>query len=327
MSFLQTTRSLRSNTFLRRFLSSTFVNRKATPLNYEDPFRLNSQLTAEEQAARETAQRYAQDKLLPRIIQANRDGVFHREIMNEMGSLGLLGATIHGYGCAGLSYVAYGVIAHEIEAVDSAYRSAMSVQSSLVMHPIYKYGTEAQREKYLPRLATGELVGAFGLTEPNHGSDPGGMETKAVRVDGGFKVSGAKTWITNAPLADVFVVWAKLDGEIRGFIIERSMKGIHTPVIHGKLSLRASVTGQILMDEVFVPAENLLPNVSGLKGPFGCLNSARYGIAWGALGAAQSCFKIARQYTLDRKQFGAPLASNQLRRLLMRVGEIGKRSR
>lgn len=252
---------------------------------------------------------------MPRILEANRNEHFDRTIMNEMGGLGLLGSTIpEEYGGAGLNYVSYGLIAREVERVDSGYRSAMSVQSSLVMHPIYTYGSEEQRKKYLPKLASGELIGCFGLTEPNHGSDPGSMETRAKKVDGGWLLQGSKMWITNSPIADVFVVWAKADsdGEIHGFILEKGMKGLSAPKIEGKFSLRASVTGEIVMSEVFVPDENLLPNVSGLKGPFGCLNKARYGIAWGALGAAEFCWHAARQYTLDRPQFGRPLAANQI---------------
>jgi len=250
---------------------------------------------------------------MPRVLEANRHEVFHREIMNEMGEIGLLGSTIpEEYGGAGLNHVAYGLIAREVERVDSGYRSAMSVQSSLVMYPILTYGTEDQRKKYLPKLATGEWIGCFGLTEPNHGSDPASMETRAKKVDGGYILQGNKMWITNSPIADVFVVWAKLDGEIRGFILEKGMRGLSAPKIEGKFSLRASSTGEIVMDEVFVPDENLMPNVSGLKGPFGCLNKARYGIAWGALGAAEFCWHAARQYTLDRPQFGRPLAANQI---------------
>ncbi len=280
---------------------------------WDDPLLFNDQLTDEERMIRDTARRYCQDKLMPRILEANRQEVFHREIMTEMGAMGLLGSTIpEEYGGAGLNHVAYGLIAREVERVDSGYRSAMSVQSSLVMYPIYTYGTEEQRKKYLPKLASGELIGCFGLTEPNHGSDPASMETRTKKVDGGYIVHGNKMWITNSPIADVFVVWAKLDGEIRGFILEKGMKGLSAPKIEGKFSLRASSTGEIVMDEVFVPAENLLPNVSGLKGPFGCLNKARYGIAWGALGAAEFCWHAARQYTLDRPQFGRPLAANQL---------------
>jgi glutaryl-CoA dehydrogenase len=280
---------------------------------WEDPFLFNDQLTDEERMIRDTARKYCQDKLMPRVLEANRHEIFHREIMNEMGSMGLLGSTIpEEYGGAGLNYVSYGLVAREVERVDSGYRSAMSVQSSLVMHPINAYGTEEQKKKYLPKLASGELVGYFGLTEPNHGSDPGSMETRAKKVDGGYIVHGNKMWITNSPIADVFIVWGKLDGEIRGFILEKGMKGLSAPKIEGKFSLRASSTGEIVMDEVFVPKENLLPNVSGLKGPFGCLNKARYGISWGALGAAEFCWHAARQYTLDRPQFGRPLAANQL---------------
>ena len=287
---------------------------------WEDPFLLNDQLSNEERMVRDAARKYCQEKLMPRVLEANRHETFDRAIMNEMGEMGFLGSTLpEEYGCAGLNSVAYGLIAREVERVDSGYRSAMSVQSSLVMYPIFTYGTEAQRQKYLPRLATGELVGCFGLTEPNHGSDPGSMETRARKVDGGFIVHGNKMWITNSPIADVFVIWAKVyghegsdDGDIRGFVLEKGMKGLSAPKTEGKFSLRASVTGEIVMDEVFVPDENLLPNVKGLKGPFGCLNKARYGIAWGTLGAAEFCWHAARQYTLDRKQFGRPLAANQL---------------
>lgn len=283
------------------------------PFKWDDPLLLDQQLTEEERMVRDTANKYCQDQLMPRILEANRHERFDREIMNEMGELGLLGVTIDGYDCAGLNYVSYGLIAREVERVDSGYRSAMSVQSSLVMHPIYAYGTEEQREKFLPKLATGELVGCFGLTEPDHGSDPAGMKTRARTVDGGYSLSGSKMWITNSPIADVFIVWAKDDeGVIRGFILEKGMKGLSAPKIEGKFSLRASITGEIVMDEVFVPAENLLPNVKGLAGPFGCLNRARYGIAWGVLGAAEDCWHRAREYTLDRKQFGRPLAANQL---------------
>lgn len=280
---------------------------------WDDPLLFNDQLTDEERMIRDTARRYCHDKLMPRILEANRKEEFHREIMTEMGAMGFLGATIpEEYGGAGLNHVAYGLIAREVERVDSGYRSAMSVQSSLVMHPIFTYGTEEQRKKYLPKLASGELVGCFGLTEPNHGSDPASMETKAKKVDGGYIVHGNKMWITNSPIADVFVVWAKLDGEIRGFILEKGMKGLSAPKIEGKFSLRASSTGETVMDEVFVPEENIFPEVKGLKGPFGCLNKARYGIAWGALGAAEFCWHAARQYTLDRPQFGRPLAATQL---------------
>lgn len=292
---------------------SSARNAAKPEFQWEDPLQLDAQLSEEERLVRDTARGYAQDKLMPRIVSANRHERFDREIMNELGELGLLGSTIDGYGCAGTNYVSYGLVAREIERVDSGYRSAMSVQSSLVMHPIYAYGTEEQRQKYLPKLASGEIVGCFGLTEPDHGSDPGGMKTRAKKVDGGYSVSGAKMWITNSPIADIAVVWGKTEDDvIRGFVLERGMKGFSTPKIEGKFSLRASVTGEIVMDNVFVPEANLLPNVSGLKGPFGCLNNARYGIAWGALGAAEFCWHAARQYTLDRKQFGRPLAANQL---------------
>ncbi|KAJ1893427.1 hypothetical protein LPJ66_005766 [Kickxella alabastrina] len=283
--------------------------------NWEDAFLLDSQLTDEEKMVREAAQSYAQEHLLPRVIQATRKETFDTGIMREMGARGLLGSTIEGYGCAGVSHVAYGLAAREIERVDSGYRSAMSVQSSLVMHPINEFGTAEQKEKYLPRLATGELIGAFGLTEPNHGSDPAGMETTARREGSVYRLSGSKMWITNSPVADVFIVWAKNveeEGKIRGFILERSMKGLSTPVIEGKMALRASVTGMIQMDDVEVPVENMLPGASGLKGPFSCLNKARYGISWGVLGAAENCLEVARNYALDRKQFGVPLARFQL---------------
>jgi glutaryl-CoA dehydrogenase len=289
--------------------------------NWEDPFFLSQQLSDDERAIAEAAHQFCQEKLQTRVLMAARHEKFDRNIMNEAGAMGFLGSTIEGYGCAGLSYVAYGLIAREVERVDSGYRSAISVQSSLVMHPINAYGSEAQKQKYLPKLATGEWVGCFGLTEPNHGSDPASMLTRAKPVDGGFIVKGAKMWITNSPIADVFVVWAKLedpDGKvggqesIRGFILEKGMKGLSAPKIEGKMSLRASITGEIVMDDVFVPEANLLPKVSGLKGPFGCLNKARYGIAWGALGAAEDCWHRARQYTMDRQQFGRPLAQNQL---------------
>ena len=280
---------------------------------WEDPFLLGEQFSEEECLVRDTAHAYAQEQLMPRILEANRHERFDREIMNEMGALGMLGATIDGYGCAGVSYVCYGLMAREIEYVDSGYRSAMSVQSSLVMHPISAYGSEDQKQKYLPRLATGEWVGCFGLTEPDHGSDPGAMVTRAKSTDGGFLLSGAKNWITNSPIADVFIIWAKNDaGVIRGYILEKGMAGLAAPKIEGKFSLRASITGMIQMDEVFVPAENELPDASGLGGPFGCLNRARYGIAWGALGAAEFCWHAARSYTLERKQFNRPLAANQL---------------
>ncbi|MGF7148706.1 glutaryl-CoA dehydrogenase [Sphingomonas zeicaulis] len=289
-----------------------------TPFDWQDPFLLDAQLTDEERQVRDTAEAYAQDRLLPRVLSATREERFDREIMTELGELGLLGATIDGYGCAGVSHVAYGLVARAVERVDSGYRSAMSVQSSLVMHPIHAYGSEEQREKYLPRLATGELVGCFGLTEPDAGSDPGSMKTRARSVEDGFRLSGTKMWITNSPIADVAVVWAKDDeGVIRGFILERGMEGFSTPKIEGKMSLRASITGEIVMDDVFVPAENLLPNARGLSGPFGCLNKARYGIAWGSMGAAEDCLARARQYQLDRKQFGRPLAANQIPQLKM----------
>jgi glutaryl-CoA dehydrogenase len=281
--------------------------------DWADPLLLDEALTEEERMVRDSARAYCQEKLLPRVLEANRHERFDREIMNEMGALGFLGATIEGYGCAGVNYVSYGLIAREVERVDSSYRSAMSVQSSLVMHPIYAFGTEEQRQKYLPKLASGEWVGCFGLTEPDHGSDPAGMTTRAATVTDGWRLSGAKMWITNAPIADVLVVWAKTEDEvIRGFILEKGMKGLSAPKIEGKFSLRASATGEIVMDEVFVPEENLLPGVKGLRGPFSCLNSARYGIAWGALGAAEFCWHAARNYTLERRQFGRPLAANQL---------------
>ena len=282
--------------------------------NWADPLLLDAQLTEEERMVRDTARAYCQDKLLPRVQDAFRNERTDREIFNEMGALGLLGPTIpEEYGGAGLNYVAYGLISREIERVDSGYRSMMSVQSSLVMVPINEFGTEAQKTKYLPKLATGEWVGCFGLTEPNHGSDPGSMATRAMKVDGGYSLSGSKMWITNSPIADVFVVWAKTeDGKIRGFVLEKGWKGLSAPAIHGKVGLRASITGEIVMDEVFVPEENMFPEVTGLRGPFTCLNSARFGIAWGALGAAEFCYETARQYTLDRKQFGRPLAANQL---------------
>jgi len=280
---------------------------------WQDPFQLDAQLTEDERMVRDTAHAYAQDSLMPRIVEANRHEVFHREIMTEMGALGLLGCTLpEDVGCAGVSHTAYGLVAREVERVDSGYRSAMSVQSSLVMHPIHAYGTDEMHKKYLPGLATGELVGCFGLTEPDAGSDPSSMKTRAERVAGGFKLTGSKMWITNSPIADVFVVWAKLDGEIRGFVLEKGMKGLSAPKIEGKFSLRASITGEIVMDGVVIPEENMFPDVKGLKGPFGCLNKARFGIAWGALGAAEFCWHAARQYTLDRIQFGRPLAATQL---------------
>ena len=286
---------------------------EGAPFVWHDPLSLDAQLTADERLIRDTTRQYATDKLLTRVVAANRHERFDREIMNEMGELGLLGATLPAkYGCAEVGYVAYGLMAREIERVDSGYRSALSVQSSLVMHPIHAYGTEEHRTKYLPKLASGEWVGCFGLTEPDHGSDPGSMATKAEQSGDGYLLNGAKTWITNAPIADVAVVWAKLDGRIRGFLVERGTAGFATPKIEGKMSLRASATGQITLDNVLVPAANLLPGASGLGGPFGCLNRARYGIAWGTMGAAEACWHAARQYTLDRKQFGRPLAANQL---------------
>jgi len=292
---------------------NTSKSQTRAEFSWEDPLLLEDELTEDERMVRDAAHDYCQENLQPRVLNAFRNEQFDREIMNEMGELGFLGPTIDGYGCAGVNHVCYGLVSREVERVDSGYRSAMSVQSSLVMHPIHAYGSEEQRQKYLPKLATGEWVGCFGLTEPDHGSDPGGMRTRAKKVDGGYQLSGAKMWITNAPIADVFVVWGKTeDGVIRGFILEKGWKGLSAPKIEGKVSLRASVTGEIVMDEVFVPEENLLPNVSGLKGPFGCLNKARYGISWGALGAAEFCWHAARQYTLDRKQFGRPLAANQL---------------
>ncbi len=292
----------------------TVPSNKYGAFQWEDPLLLDSLLTDEERLIRDTARNYCQDKLQPRIREANRHEKVDLAIFKELGALGFLGATLpEKYGCAATSYVVYGLVGREMERIDSAYRSMVSVQSSLVMHPIYAYGSEDQRMKYLPKLATGEWIGCFGLTEPDHGSDPGSMVTRARSVDGGFRVSGAKMWITNAPFADVFVVWAKTDdGIIRGFVLEKGMKGLSAPKIEGKLSLRASITGEIVMDEVFVPAENMLPNVTGLAGPFGCLNRARYGISWGAMGAAEACWHSARQYVLDRKQFGRPLAANQL---------------
>jgi glutaryl-CoA dehydrogenase len=281
--------------------------------DWTDPLRLDEQLSEDERMVRDSAHAYCQEKLMPRVLEANRHEKFDRAIMTEMGALGFLGPTLEGYGCAGVNHVSYGLISREVERVDSGYRSAMSVQSSLVMYPIYTFGSDAQKEKYLPRLASGEWIGCFGLTEPNHGSDPGGMLTRASKADGGFILNGSKMWITNAPIADVFMVWAKNDeGMIQGFVLERGMKGLTTPKIDGKFSLRASITGEIVMDGVFVPTENRLPGVAGLKGPLSCLNKARYGIAWGALGAAEFCWHAARNYTLDRKQFGRPLAANQL---------------
>ncbi|MBC8338772.1 MAG: acyl-CoA dehydrogenase [Alphaproteobacteria bacterium] len=287
----------------------------ASKSNYQwdDPFRFDEQLNEDERLVRDTARDYAQDKLMPRILEANRNEHFDVEIMREMGALGLLGSTLpEDYGCAGVNHVCYGLAAREIERVDSGYRSVMSVQSSLVMHPIHEYGTDEQRQKYLPKLATAELIGCFGLTEPDHGSDVNGMKSRAVATEGGYVLTGNKMWISNSPIADVFIIWAKLDGVIRGFILEKGMEGLSAPKIEGKMSLRAAITGEVVMDGVFVPEENLLPNVKGLGGPFGCLNKARFGIAWGALGAAEFCWHAARQYTLDRKQFGRPLAANQL---------------
>ncbi|MEJ1969289.1 MAG: acyl-CoA dehydrogenase [Rhizomicrobium sp.] len=281
--------------------------------DWADPLLLEGELSAEERMVRDSARAYCRDRLMPRVKLGFRNETFDRDIMTEMGALGLLGSTLpEEYGGAGLNYVCYGLVAREVERVDSGYRSAMSVQSSLVMHPIYAYGSEETRRKYLPKLASGEFVGCFGLTEPDHGSDPGGMVTRAVKEAGGYRLNGAKMWITNAPIADVAVVWAKLDDVIRGFVVERGMKGFSTPKIEGKFSLRASVTGEIVLDDVLVPEENLLPHARGLGGPFGCLNRARYGIAWGAMGAAEFCWHAARQYTLDRKQFGRPLAATQL---------------
>ncbi len=284
-----------------------------TAFNWIDPFNLDQQLTDEERMVRDSARDYCQEQLMPRVLDANRNEHFDPDIMSELGELGLLGATLpEQYGCAGVNYVSYGLVAREVERVDSGYRSAMSVQSSLVMHPIYAYGSEEQRRKYLPKLATGEWIGCFGLTEPDSGSDPASMRTRAEKIDGGYRLTGNKMWITNSPIADLFVVWAKLDGVIRGFILEKGMAGLSAPKIEGKFSLRASITGEIVMDGVEVSEHQLLPNVSGLKGPFGCLNKARYGIAWGALGAAEFCWQQARQYCLDRRQFGRPLAANQL---------------
>lgn len=283
------------------------------PFNWEDPLLLDQQLTEEERMVYRSARDFCQNELMPNILQANRNETFDRNIMRQMGELGLLGVTIDGYGCAGLSSVAYGLIARAVEQVDSGYRSAMSVQSSLVMHPIWAYGTDAQKDKFLPKLATGEYVGCFGLTEPNAGSDPASMESRAKKVDGGYLLKGTKMWITNSPIADVFVVWAKdEEGQIRGFILEKGMEGLSAPKIEGKFSLRASITGEIVMENVFVPEENAFPEIRGLKGPFGCLNKARYGIAWGSMGAAEFCWQAARQYTLDRKQFARPLAATQL---------------
>lgn len=289
------------------------MSKKWQKMIWEDAFLLEQQLTDEQRMVRDSTRQYAQENLQPRVREAYQNEQTDTAIFREMGEMGLLGLTIDGYGCAGMDYISYGLVAREVERVDSGYRSMMSVQSSLVMYPIYAYGTEEQKQKYLPKLASGEWIGCFGLTEPDHGSDPSGMLTRARKVDGGYSISGAKMWISNSPFADVFVVWAKTDDEIiRGFILEKGMKGLTAPKIEGKLSLRASATGEIVMDEVFVTEDALMPNVEGLKGPFGCLNNARYGISWGALGAAEACWHAARQYTMDRKQFNKPLAANQL---------------
>jgi glutaryl-CoA dehydrogenase len=286
---------------------------ESSPYDWADPLMIEAEFSEEERLVQASARGYCQEKLLPRVRDGFRNETFDRAIMTEMGDMGFLGPTIpEAYGGAGLNYVSYGLVAREVERVDSGYRSAMSVQSSLVMHPIYAYGTDEQRRKYLPRLATGEWVGCFGLTEPDHGSDPGSMVTRATKDGAGYRLNGAKTWITNSPIADVAVVWAKLDGDIRGFIVERGTRGFSTPKIEGKFSLRASVTGEIVLEDCLVPEENLLPNVRGLSGPFGCLNRARYGISWGAMGAAEFCWHAARTYTMERKQFGRPLAANQL---------------
>lgn len=296
----------------RIYIGSVMSTSKPS-FNWQDPLLIDSLLSEEERMIRDSAHQYCQEKLMPRVLLANRNETFDPDIMKELGALGLLGCTIEEkYGCAGVNYVTYGLIAREVERVDSGYRSAMSVQSSLVMHPIHAYGTEEQKMKYLPKLATGEMIGCFGLTEPNSGSDPASLSTRAVKVEGGYRVTGSKMWITNSPIADVFIIWAKLDGVIKGFILEKGMEGLSAPKIEGKFSLRASITGEVVMDNVFVPAENLLPHVKGLSGPFGCLNKARYGIGWGALGAAEFCWHAARQYTLDREQFGKPLAATQL---------------
>ncbi|MEH6577626.1 MAG: acyl-CoA dehydrogenase [Amphritea sp.] len=289
------------------------MSQNKTEFDWSDPMNLEGQLSEEERMVRDAAREYCQGKLQPRVLEANRHEIFHTEIMPELGELGLLGSTLpEQYGGSAINYVCYGLVAREVERVDSGYRSAMSVQSSLVMHPIYTYGTEEQRMKYLPKLASGEWIGCFGLTEPDVGSDPNNMKTRATRVDGGYMLKGAKMWITNSPVADVFVVWAKLEGVIRGFVLEKGMQGLSAPKIEGKFSLRASITGEIVMQDVFVPDENMLPGAKGLAGPFGCLNKARYGISWGALGAAEFCWHAARQYSLDRIQFGRPLAANQL---------------
>ena len=302
------------------------MTNKITPFDWKDPFFLEGQLSGEEKLIRDTAHDYCQEKLVPRILMGNRNEHFDRNILTELGELGLLGSTLPASeGGSEVSYLSYGLIAREVERVDSSYRSAMSVQSSLVIHPIYSYGSENQKNKYLPKLISGEWVGCFGLTEPNSGSDPASMSTKAEKVDGGYKLTGNKMWITNSPIADVFVVWAKLNGVIRGFILEKGMSGLSAPKIEGKCSLRASITGEIVMDSVFVPEDNMFPEIEGLKGPFGCLNKARYGIAWGAIGAAEFCLHAARNYTLERKQFDRPLAANQLiqKKLADMVTEIG----
>ena len=302
------------------------MTNKITPFDWKDPFFLEGQLSGEEKLIRDTAHDYCQEKLVPRILMGNRNEHFDRNILTELGELGLLGSTLPASeGGSEVSYLSYGLIAREVERVDSSYRSAMSVQSSLVIHPIYSYGSENQKNKYLPKLISGEWVGCFGLTEPNSGSDPASMSTKAEKVDGGYKLTGNKMWITNSPIADVFVVWAKLKGVIRGFILEKGMSGLSAPKIEGKFSLRASITGEIVMDSVFVPEDNMFPEIEGLKGPFGCLNKARYGIAWGAIGAAEFCLHAARNYTLERKQFDKPLAANQLiqKKLADMVTEIG----
>ncbi|MCP5327821.1 MAG: acyl-CoA dehydrogenase [Sinobacteraceae bacterium] len=285
----------------------------AAGFRWDDPFHIASQLSDDERAVQAEIQSFAQRRLMPGVVDANRREIFDRSIFKELGSLGLLGATLQGYGCAGVNYVCYGLIGRELERVDSAYRSAVSVQSSLVMYPIHEFGSDEQRQHYLPKLASGDWVGCFGLTEPDHGSDPGSMRTRARETAGGYRISGGKNWITNAPIADVLLVWAKCDDDrIRGFLIDRDTKGVHTPRIEGKFSLRASITGSIGLDDVFVPQDRVLPGVSGLKGPFSCLNKARLGISWGAMGAAEHCWHVARQYVLDRKQFGRPLAANQL---------------
>ncbi len=292
---------------------STDARPDYSPFQWDDPLLIEDLLSEEERLARNAARAYAQDKLMPRILEANREGVFHREIMNELGALGFLGSTVpEAYGGAGANHVVYGLTAREIERVDSSYRSCMSVQSSLVMDPIHLFGTEEQRRRYLPKLAKGELVGCFGLTEPDAGSDPGSMKTTAKEVDGGYVLNGTKTWITNSPIADLAIVWAKLDGVIRGYIVERESEGFSTPRIEGKFSLRASATGEIVLEDCFVPARNAFPNIAGLKGPFSCLNKARYSISWGVMGAAEFCWHAARQYALDRSQFGRPLAATQL---------------